>query len=67
MKAWPKPVNGLERFLIDTAVLHITVNVTRFCDVLVDDQKPILILWSRFKDMQVETTGWLGKLRKLAF
>ena len=45
----------------------MTVNLTRFCDVLNYDQRPILILGSRSENMQVEATGCLGKFRKLVF
>ena len=45
----------------------MTVNLTRFCDLLNYDQRPILIPGSRSENMQVETTGCLGKFRKLVF
>ena len=45
----------------------MTVNLTRFGDVLNYDQRPILILGSRSENMQVEATGCLGKFRKLVF
>ena len=65
--AWSKPVNRLEWFLIDTAASYMTVNLTKFCDVLNYDQRPILILGSRLENMQVEAIGELGKFCKLAF
>ena len=62
---WPQPVDGLEWFLIDTAASYMTVNLTRFCDMLNYNQKPTLTLGPRFENMQVEATGRLGKFRKL--
>ena len=67
VEVWPEPVNRLEWFLIDTAASYMTVNLTRFCDVLNYDQRPILTLGPRSENMQVEATGCLGKFRKLAF
>ena len=67
VKVSPKPVNRLEWFLNDTAASYMTVNLTRFCDVLSYDQSSMLILGSRLENMQVEATSGLGKLRKLAF
>ena len=67
VEAWPKPVDGLEWFLIDTPASYMTVNLTRFCDVLNYDQRPILKLGSRYENMQLEATCCLRKFRKLVF
>ena len=56
---WPVPVYGLERFLLNTAASYMTVNLTRFCDVLNYDQRPIFILRSRSENIQIEATGGL--------
>ena len=65
VEVWPESVNGLEWFVIDTAASYMTVNLTKFCDVLNYDQRPILTLGSRFENVQVKATGCLGKFRKL--
>ena len=67
VEVWPEPVNGLEWFFIDAAASYMTVNLTRLCDVLNNDQRFILILGPRFENMQVEATGSLGKFHNLVF
>ena len=67
VEVWPEPFDELEWFLIDTAASYMTVDLTRFCDVLNYDQRPIVTLGSRSENMQVEATGCLEKFRKLVF